>query len=300
MALTPRLELRQAQTLVMTPQLQQAIKLLQLSSMELTEYVVNEVERNPLLEIAEGEDTGTRTLEERAQEDRENTESLSQAAEAEGAPLLKSVDLSEPQNAPSSEALDVDYDNNWGTEPGPGGPALGSDQAFAGWSERGGSFEGGTPPDLEDTLAEKPTLREHLLSQIGVDFSEPADRVIGAYLVEMLDESGYFVGSTADAAESLGCAVEKVDEVLENLQRLDPAGIFARSLSECLALQLRDRNRLDPAMQALLDNLDLMARGDVGAMIRRCGVDEEDVRDMIAEIRTLNPKPALAFEGGTV
>ncbi|MCW8952556.1 MAG: RNA polymerase sigma-54 factor, partial [Rhodospirillales bacterium] len=121
MALTPRLELRQAQTLVMTPQLQQAIKLLQLSSMELTEYVVNEVERNPLLEIAEGEDTGTRTLEERAQEDRENTESLSQAAEAEGAPLLKSVDLSEPQNAPSSEALDVDYDNNWGTEPGPGG-----------------------------------------------------------------------------------------------------------------------------------------------------------------------------------
>jgi len=286
MALTPRLDLRQTQALVMTPQLQQAIKLLQLSNIELTQYVEQELQRNPLLERDDGDVSGAE---------------LSGADESGGATAtgLETVDraVSDDSGSAGETALDVDYDNLFDGE-GPGGDeptataGLGESQT---WSARGGTFDDGEA-SLENTLTGAPTLREHLASQLSIDITDPVDRIIGAHLIEMLDEAGYFVGDMDAVATALNCEVRQVETTLERLQHFDPPGIFARNLAECLALQLRELNRLDPAMQALLDNLDLVARHDLTALVKICGVDAEDVADMLAEIRALNPKPALVFD----
>ena len=286
MALTPRLDLRQTQALVMTPQLQQAIKLLQLSNIELTQYVEQELQRNPLLERDDGDALGTEAA----------TPDEAGGAVATG---LETVDraVSDDSGGAGETALDVDYDNLFDGD-GPGGDepvaasGLGDAQV---WSARGGSFDDGEA-SLENTLTGAPTLREHLASQLSIDITDPIDRIIGAHLIEMLDEAGYFVGDMDAVATALNCDVQRVEDTLERMQHFDPPGIFARNLSECLALQLRERNRLDPAMRALLDNLDLVARHELVALTKICGVDAEDVADMLAEIRALNPKPALVFD----
>ena len=274
MAVTPRLELRQSQTLVMTPQLQQAIKLLQLSNLELATYVDQELVDNPLLE--RDEDDGE---------------------EVEG-DALAAVDLAvgNEAQAPADDSLDIDYDNLWNSDSpvdiGGTGPG---DSAFADWGTRGGSFEG-PAGDLEQTLSNQESLRDHLVNQLNMEVRDPTDRLIGLQLIDMLDEAGYLSGHLEDVADTFGCTVERVEDTLHALQQFDPPGIFARHLGECLALQLRDRNRLDPAMQALLDNLDLLARRDIPALLGACGVDAEDLIDMVAEIRSLDPKPALALD----
>src|SRR5262249_45223373 len=115
-------------------------------------------------------------------------------------------------------------------------------------------------------------------------------------LLDHLDEAGYMPAPLENIARQLGCEVAKVEAVLAKLQNLEPAGIFARNLKECLALQLREKRRLDPAMQTLLDHLDLLAAREKDKLMKLCGVDAEDFADMVAEIRALNPKPGLAFD----
>jgi RNA polymerase sigma-54 factor len=269
MALTPRLDLRQTQSLVMTPQLQQAIKLLQLNNIELSAFVEQELERNPLL-------------------DRDETDRDGPPDEAVPEPAREVADEAVlDRQAPGVEEapLDVDVDNTWNGD------------GLADWSGKGGRSdfeddEGG----FEQTLTRGVTLREHLQEQIAVDFDQPADRLVALHLVEMLDDAGYLVGDLDEAALVLGCDRARIDEVVRRLQRLDPCGVFARSLAECLALQLRERDRLDPAMQALLDNLHLLAKRDLPALLKQCGVDAEDLAEMIGEIRALNPKPAANFD----
>ena len=202
----------------------------------------------------------------------------------------------------------MDVDNTWtndslgdavvGAEAG-GGPDF--DENMGSWSGTRGSGAGSTAFSdaenvLEQTVSEAPSLRDHLLEQLHMDITEPAERVIGLHLIDRLDETGYLIGDLEEVAGLLGCDLAEVETVLAKLQAFDPPGLFARSLSECLALQLKDRNRYDPAIAALLDNLDLLARRDLAALRRVCGVDDEDLRDMIAEIRALAPKPALAFD----
>lgn len=276
MALTPRLDLRQTQSLVMTPQLQQAIKLLQLSNIELTAFVEQELERNPLLE----QDDRERAAAEESEPDQR------EAARADE-PLVDALP-GQQEEAP----LDLDYDNTWNNDSPADGADLGGD-----WGGRGGrlDFEDGEG-NLEQTLARDISLRDHLVGQLNVDVIDPADRLIGLHLIEMLDEAGYLVGDLEAVATALGCPLERVERVLARLHRFDPPGIFARSLAECLALQLRDRNRCDPAMQALLDHLDMLAKRDLAGLMRVCGVDAEDLAEMIGEIRALDPKPALAFD----
>ncbi len=150
--------------------------------------------------------------------------------------------------------------------------------------------------DLEATLSDRPSLREHLIEQLIIDVADPVDRMIGMQLIESLDDAGWLSEEASLIAERLDCPAARVERVLAIMQRFDPPGLFARGLKECLALQLRDRNRLDPAMQAMLDNLELLARHDKPALLRICGVDEEDLAEMVAEIRSLNPKPAQAFD----
>ncbi len=280
MALAPRLDVRQTQSLVMTPQLQQAIKLLQLSNLELAAFIDQELERNPLLEREDGDRAEAAEGEPPAEAPAEST-----ADE----PMLENV-----SGGAGDETLDVDYDNLYNNDSYVDGV---EGEAFAQWGRSGGrlDFEGGEA-DLEQTLAGGESLRDHLVAQLNMDIPDPADRLIGLHLVAMLDEAGYLAGDLGEVAATLGCDIARVEAVLARMQRFDPVGVLARSLKECLALQLAERDRLDPAMQALLDNLPMLARRDMAGLMRVCGVDAEDMADMIGEIKALDPKPALRFE----
>jgi RNA polymerase sigma-54 factor len=278
MALAPRLDLRQSQNLVMTPQLQQAIKLLQLSNMELSAFVEQEMERNPLLE----------------REDSDRSDGLDDQHSLDTQPPEPGI-VDSPPGVTAEDTLDVDYDNTFNND-GAGDQVDG--EAFAQWGNGAGGrhdFEGGES-SLEMTLAGDISLRDHLLAQLNVDVTDPAERLIGLHLIEMLDGAGYLIGDLGELAERLGCPPERVLAVLGKVQRFDPTGVFARSLKECLALQLAEKNRLDPAMQALLNNLEMLARRDLPGLIRVCGIDAEDLAEMIGEIKALDPKPALVFD----
>jgi len=144
------------------------------------------------------------------------------------------------------------------------------------------------------------TLADHLAEQMVLAISDPAGRMIGQYLIDMVDEAGYLVGDLQSVAHKLGAPLGDVEAVLAILQTLDPPGVCARSLTECLAIQLKDRNRFDPAMRMLVEHLDILAKRDLGALRRLCAVNDEDLADMISEIRNLNPKPGLAFGSTTV
>jgi RNA polymerase sigma-54 factor len=295
MAVTQRLDLRQHQSLVMTPQLQQAIKLLQLSNLELAAYVESELERNPLLEPDEG-DAG----------DEGASSGVDAAAEAEPVRAdADTLDLTSTENIPASNdaPLDTDFENDFDTsraDEALAGDALAGD-GFSGAefaspiSGTGGSFDG-DGRSLEQQVTERTTLRQHLLDQLNLDLRGTVERVIGLHLIEMLHDSGYMTGDLAALAERLGCAEADIEAVLGKLQRFDPPGVFARSLAECLALQLAERDRLDPAMQTMLDNLPLVAKRDFATLRKLCGVEDDDLTDMVAEIRELNPKPAEAYD----
>ena len=276
--LSQRLELRQSQTLVMTPQLQQAIKMLQLSNLELNALIEGEIEQNPLLERSE------RDPDDRAEPGTEPGNGLVIDGEMAG--------ISEPSSAEAvSDAID-----DWGAAAGDEGDGTAEIAGDASWRNRNGSGYSGELPGIDQTASRPRTLREHLIEQIGADLPDQADRVIALHLLDQLDEAGYLQGGLEGAAERLGCAPERIERVLARLHEFDPPGVFARDLAECLALQLRDRNRLDPAMQRLLDNLPLLAARNATALMRICGVDAEDLAEMVAEIKSLDPRPGFAFD----
>jgi len=276
MAMIPKLELRQSQGLVMTPQLQQAIKLLQMSNFELQAFVDAELERNPLLER---EESGEQQL------PSSETESLQEKAAAE-----------------ASEGFDErgeDARESFENTGGQGEEKLIPGQSDSGWaslrSRQGGSFAGTDDFDFDSSLSREATLQEHLTEQLNLTLEEPDDRLIGAYLIGMVDEAGYLTQDLAAVAEGLGAPLQQAERVLTVLQGFDPPGVCARNLKECLELQLKEAGRLDPAMACFIDNLELLARRDYAALQRLCGVNAEDIKDMAAEVTRLNPKPGSAF-----
>ncbi|MFM8745240.1 MAG: RNA polymerase factor sigma-54 [Aestuariivirga sp.] len=283
MALKQRLELRQGQSLVMTPQLQQAIKLLQMSNIELQAFVDQELERNPLLERDERGEIQNRLSETgEAQPDMVNALQSSAAPEERLRTLdtdLDNVYTHESRaDAANREAADGPRDSGWSSLRPQGGGSLNAEDL-----------------DLAATLTRQPTLAEHLTDQMNLLLTNPGERLIGQHLIGMLNEAGYLTSDTASMAETLGTSAAHVEAVLKKLQAVDPPGVFARDLRECLALQLKDRDRFDPAMETLLAHLDLVARRDYAALKGLCRVDPEDLQDMIAELRRLNPKPGHAF-----
>ena len=301
MALTPRIELRQGQTLVMTPQLQQAIKLLQLSNMELSTYLEEELERNPLLERGEGEqgdEIGGDSVELGEIEPAESNDGL------DDAPIIDSSDLTDRDVLPEVEdaPLDLDYETAYTSDGGDDAP-IGSDTIDSYLPSQTMSSGGSEPSKgeslIERASAEAISLKDHLLTQLNIAVVDPVGRLVGTSLIDSLDEAGYLPDDIDSIAERIGCDIERVEASLALIQQFDPSGVAARSLAECLALQLRDLNRLDPAMAAFLDNLELVEKQDINGLCRACGVDEEDVRDMISEIRRLDPKPGLAFRSET-
>ncbi len=273
MALSARLEIRQGQGLVVTPQLQQAIKLLQMSNIELDAFVETEPERNPLLVREEVEEAPAGP-----EADGEASAEVAADAEAQAAYDATPDDASPGERATgdASEAADAGGAVDW-SRAGKGG--LGE-----------GDLEG-----LEDALSRGVTLHEHLHAQLALAGLTPAQAAAAAVLIDSVDEGGYLRVDMVETAERLGCDLPFLEAVLGVLHGFEPTGVCARDVRECLALQLKDKNRLDPAMEALLDNLPLLARRDMAALKKVCGIDDEDLRDMLAEIRALTPRPGAAF-----
>ncbi len=296
MALTQRLQMRQSQALVMTPQLMQAIKLLQLSNLDLVAYVEAELERNPLLDhgpddepaaggpgdsqgpdgtkgadgataAAEGPDTGGFDGSRSAGEVRHESP-LDDTSPADDEPIR-------PRNA------DL-----------PGG--------YSDWAGVGGGGRDDSDYNLEAFVTAEMTLADWLREQLTLAIADPKRRIIGQYLVDMVDEAGYLGGDLAAAADKLGTSTAEIEAVLAILQTFDPPGVCARDLAECLAIQLREQDRFDPAMQTLVAHLDLVAKRDSVQLKKLCGVGDEDLADMVAEIRRLNAKPGLAFGSAVV
>ncbi len=305
MALSPKLELRQSQSLVMTPQLMQAIKLLQLGSLDLVAYVDAELERNPLLERDEGEERGAPEASSEAPGGEAKAESSAdgeagdysmEAAEAAPDGSGPALDTAFEADAPDiGERLDADYTNVFQDDAAPEAvdPTRLVGDSWSQASGRGGSSEEGY--DLEAFVAAEISLADHLAEQLALAVADPMRRMIGRYLIDAVDEAGYLRTDVASVAEKLGATIAQVEEVLTVLQGFDPAGVCARDLQECLALQLMERDRFDPAMRILVANLELLARRDFAALRRLTRVDDEDLVDMITEIRALNPKPGNAF-----
>jgi RNA polymerase sigma-54 factor len=280
MAISPRLDMRQGQSLVMTPQLQQSIKLVQLNNIELSAFIDGEMEKNPLLE--RNDDAGGES----------EAPDVPESGAGDGDPLASDSALERNADMPEGQDLadiDLSAEDYWSA-----GGAAGAVGAGAGGARRGDGEDGLDAVDLAESAPE--TLREHLLAQLGMEISEPSERLIGSALIDLIDDAGYLTGDLAAVAERFACPPARIEGVLETLQSFDPPGVFARDLGECLALQLRDAGRYDPAMAALIDNLDRLAAGDAAGLMKICGVDQEDLADMAAEIKRLNPKPGLAFE----
>jgi RNA polymerase sigma-54 factor len=275
-ALSARLEMRQGQGLVITPQLQQAIKLLQMSNVEVEAFVEEELERNPLLQ-------------------RDERENEPDASPPDDGPAVSE----QAADAEARAELDTTHD-----EASPGERATGDapEAADAGgaidWSKAGsgGSFDH-DGEGMEGAYARELTLAEHLNEQLSASGLLPAETAIAHVLIDAVDEGGYLRAEIDEVAARLGCAVELVEKVLGVIQGFDPVGVAARDVRECLMIQLKDQNRYDPAIGALLDNLPLLARRDLTALRKICGVDDEDLREMIAEIRGLTPRPGAAFGG---
>jgi RNA polymerase sigma-54 factor len=287
MALGARLEFRQGQSLVITPQLQQAIKLLQLSNLELEVFVEQELEKNPLLARDEPQAEAAEPSDDVSGDDTYSMTDTPGRAEAELDARPDDVhdcapgDYATGDAAASQPAADVGGTVDWSKAGNGGGGDMDSD-------------------GLEGVLTREVTLTDHLTEQLQVLRLTPAERAVAVILIDGVDEGGYLRLETAEVAGRLGCSEALVEAVLKQLQGFDPVGVFARDVRECLMLQLADRDRLDPAMQALLDHLDLLARRDFAALRRVCGVDDEDLRDMAAELRGLTPRPGAAFGSAPV
>ncbi|UZE49452.1 RNA polymerase factor sigma-54 [Rhodopseudomonas sp. P2A-2r] len=319
MALTQRLEFRQSQSLVMTPQLMQAIKLLQLSNLDLATFVEDELERNPLLERASdgsetpvaGEPAPERERAEFSESpdhdemgatySHDGSDDSAQFSDRSGSDGLESQQPDEWMNrdlgtrTEIEQTLDTGLDNVFSEEPAEAAARAAQDAAPTAYTEWGGGASNDDSYNLEAFVAAEETLGGHLAEQLAVAFTDPAKRMIGQYLIDLVDEAGYLPPDLGDVGERLGAAVQDIESVLGVLQKFDPPGVCARSLSECLAIQLREQNRYDPAMQALVEHLDLLAKRDIASLRKICGVDDEDLADMIGEIRRLDPKPGLKF-----
>jgi RNA polymerase sigma-54 factor len=280
MAMGPRLDLRQSQSLVMTPQLQQAIRLLALSNLEVEAFLAEEIEKNPLLEAGRDE-----------------------APEAEAPPVEERNGDNEALLDTSPGGADSDLDIDFTAETfhhdsaADGGPGMDGRLGLSGNEGSGSGYEDG--PDFDAMAADAPSLRDHLIEQAGAVLS--GERLlIASHLIDQVDEAGYLSAPLLEIARRLDAPLGFVEDVLGTIQSFDPTGVGARSLGECLALQAREADRYDPAMARLLDNLDLLAEGRMTQLKRMCGVDDEDMADMIRELRNYDPKPGLRFGSASV
>ena len=282
MALAPRLDLRQSQSLVMTPQLQQAIKLLALSSLEIEAFIAEEVERNPVLEIGTSDaapDVPAEDFAPALDDSRERASDHLLSGDSQG----------------TSDALDVDFSAETFHHDTPSDSVGGADGmlGLSGSAAPGGLD--GDGPDFDSFAARDVSLREHLMAQAGSSLSG-RQLFLVQQIIEHIEPTGYVGEDLMTTAHRLGVPMAEMEAALSELQRFDPTGVGARNLSECLAIQAREADRYDPCMAKLIDNLDLVAKGAFDQLKRMCRVDDEDLRDMLIELRGYDPKPGCRFE----
>ena len=276
MALGPRLDLRQSQSLVMTPQLQQAIKLLALSNLEIETFIGEALDANPLLEMGEAAPVEAPEAPEELRRTHLESSPVDQLVGEGRAAEDRPLDI-------DPTALDRDRDT------GDGGTSFEGEQRIA---------AGGEGPDIDERGRSDETLAEHLHAQVGAAAHDAQTLFVARWLIDQLDETGYLSLPLSEAATALGLPLVTIESALALVQSLEPTGVGARNLGECLALQAQEADRYDPCMARLLDNLDLLARGELARLKRMCGVDDEDFADMMAELRGYDPKPGLRFGGG--
>jgi RNA polymerase sigma-54 factor len=259
-----------------------------------------ELERNPLLERA-SDDDGSPVAEPDTDTSADSDGEGGGEGGEEGSATDWVGDDFETSRASMEQGLGTELENVFPDE-NPERAAAAPDTApsYAEWTGAGTAPAGDGDYNLEAFVSSEATLADHLAEQMQLAISDPVERIIGQHLIDMVDEAGYLAGDTASVAEKLGAPLDTVERVLGVLQTFDPLGVCARSLSECLAIQLKERDRYDPAMAALVDHLDLLAKRDIAALRKLCGVGDDDIADMISEIRHLNPKPGLAFGSSAV
>lgn len=275
MAITPRLEIKQSQSLLMTQQLRQAIHLLQLNNIELNEIINQELAQNPLLE--------------KEDEHLSNQQDIS-------SPTID--DLIPPTSAEEEFSADIDLETSFDD--------YGSDSqdyqeaSNYSWAEQGKSKVNNTlDPDFDyctQRLSSAKSLYSFISEQISQTFTDTKQKLIAWKLTEHLDQAGYFRGDIQQISDNLKCTPHQILCVLKQLKNFEPSGLFAENLSECLKIQLQDINRYDPAIAVLLDNLPLLAEGKFKELQKLCHADAEDISSMIADIKSLNPKPALGWD----
>lgn len=295
MALSAKLEFRQGQQLVMTPQLQQAIRLLQFSNIELNAFVEAELERNPLLEREE------------ARPEREDERGQANEAKSNDAADESERAASENGDLDFRDDTDVDYTGSFDTEVDnvyPEAPVsdFGNEQvgSWAGVGRGAGSSADGSLPDYESFVAETPSLKDHLTAQLNLNLEGAGERMIGQHLIDMVDDAGYISGDLAELADKLGTTDATIEGILKRMQGFEPTGVFARGLAECLALQLKEQDRYDPMIKALLDNLELLAAHNLSALRKAVKVDQDELAEMILELKSLDPKPGLKYGSSPV
>ena len=283
MTLFPKLDMRQGQQLVMTPQLQQAIKLLQLTNLELAEFVEEQLKENPFLERDESErapQRGDGVVEKQADEPHEKELNIKEAP-AEATAVVEDYEHMSGDSSPAEMQQ---------------APASGEGLSATDWSNSAtASRSGGEDFDPHANLTREKSLPEFLIEQLHLATTDAADLMTGAFLIDLIDEAGYLRTTTDQVADQLGLSEPEVEKVISLIQSFEPAGVGARGLAECLAIQLREKGRLSEVMQRLLDNIDLLGSADLVKLRKKIGTDDENLRALIAEIRSLTPKPGLAF-----
>ena len=269
MGLGPRIDIRGSQQLVMSQQLQAAIKLLALSNLEIEAVIAEELAKNPLLEARPGEGN--------AGEDvvvREDQEFGEEATDPTGSDELIGSKL-----ATEDSPIDMDWRE----------AALETDS----FADVGGGSGSEEAFDFDRLEGGEEGRAEHLLTQLqgtGGTLGRLAE-----VIVHELEETGYLDTPLRTIAEECEASLKEAEDALALVQSLDPPGIAARSLEECIALQAKAADRYDPAMARLIANLDLLAKGRMADLRRICGVDEEDLADMVRELRAYDPKPGCQF-----
>ncbi len=263
------LQLKLGQHLTLTPQLQQSIRLLQLSTLELNQELEQMLQDNPLLEREDEDEAAFNAAEVPAHTAEADAQSMETPQQAD--------------NAESEPAATLD-DADW------------NDYSAAGSDDEDGDYAQGSVTGA--------SLREHLLNQLIVSPLGPRDRTLVAALIDDLDDAGFLTQPLADITASLQAELEElepeeVETALKHLQNMDPTGVGARNLAECLTLQLRalpaDTPARDAAMRLTTHYLDLLAARDVGKLKKMLGIDDVTLRAARTLILSLNPRPGSAF-----
>ena len=283
----PSLQLRMGQHLTMTPQLQQAIKLLQLSTLDLQQEIQEALDSNPLLEVDE-----TSSNESDSDSGNESIEQMSSAEAGldgteDAAPSRDEISTTEALNKteiPEDLSVDSTWEESFSAGTSNTGIAASSDDDYV--------YQGETSDSIQD----------HLYWQMELTPFTDTDKTIATTIIDAIDDSGYLTISVEDVLESLGdeeVELDEVEAVLKRIHLFDPIGVGAQSIADCLLIQLsqfdKDTPHLDDAKNVIENHIDLLGNRDFRTIMRKTKLKEDELKEVMRLIHTLNPRPGDAI-----